>query len=205
MKSVFLSASVPNTSSDYYKGCNPVLIQSALRSFFFSVIGRKHLVFGGHPSISPLILVVCEELGVENENAVTIFQSQYFEASFPAESRKFANFILTPAANTLDKSLAVMRKQMFAAFDYDSAVFIGGKEGIVQEHRLFKNAHPDSKIIALKTPGGAASTIGATMAEDDELLDYDKLFSKSLNVSKKFLKEMPVPRKSHGATYIKGM
>ncbi|UFQ01699.1 SLOG domain-containing protein [Pseudomonas fitomaticsae] len=198
MSSIFLSASVPTSDSEYYKGCNPVLIQSALRSFLFSVVGRKHLVFGGHPSITPLILAVCEELGVENKKAVTLFQSQYFEKSFPAESFQFDNFILTPALESVDKSLAVLRKQMFAAYDYDAAVFIGGKEGIKHEHRLFRNSFPSAKVLALKSPGGAAATIGGSMVEDDELLDYDGLFGKGLKIGKELLKDVPTPRLKRG-------
>ena len=204
MSSVFLSASVPSTDSEYYKGCNPVLIQAALRSFLFSVLGRKHLVFGGHPSISSLILAVCQDLGIENKHAVTIFQSKHFEENFPSENLQFANFIVTPTAGAREKSLSVMRKQMFAAYDYDSAVFIGGKEGVVQEYRFFRSAHPYSTVLALKSPGGAASTIGGSIMEDDELLDYDALFIKNINVGKEFLKEMPAPKRSHGMLYNKG-
>jgi hypothetical protein len=205
MSSIFLSASVPSSDSEYYKGCSPVLIQAALRAFLFSVVGRKHLVFGGHPSISPLILAVCEELGIKNKNAVTIFQSKYFEASFPTESLRFANLVLTPAAETVEKSLSIMRKQIFTDFDYDSAVFIGGKKGITQEYRLFRRMHPYAIALALHSPGGAASMIGGAVVEDDELLDYDRLFIKNLNISKDFIKEMPAPKRSRAVLNDKGV
>lgn len=201
MSSVFLSASVPSTDSDYYKGCNPVLIQSALRSFLFCVLGRKHLVFGGHPSITPLILAVCEELGVDNKKAVTLFQSQYFQESFPAETSLFENLVLIPARGTLEKSLAIMRREMFTAYHYDAAVFIGGMEGISQEFRLFREACPAARILTLKSPGGAAEKLPGVMLDDDELLDYEGLFVKSLKIGKEPLKDLPSP-KLKGVNYL---
>lgn len=198
MSSIFLSASVPNAGSEYYKDCNPVLIQSALRSFLFSVLGRKHLVFGGHPSITPLILAVCEELGVENKKAVSLFQSKYFEKDFPVENSQFENLIITPRLDTLARSVAQLRKQMFATYTYDAAVFIGGKEGVKFEYKLFRRAFPLAKVLTLKSPGGAAATIGGSVLEDDEILDYDGLFVKNLKISKELLKDIPAPRLKGG-------
>ncbi|NER66706.1 hypothetical protein G3436_26210 [Pseudomonas sp. MAFF212427] len=202
MSSIFLSASVPNIESPYYQRCDPVLIQAALRSFLFTVIGRKHLVFGGHPSISPLILAVCEDLGITNRNAVTIFQSKQFAGVIPEDNRKFANFIETPVGSNLDQSLSIMRKEMFTTYRYDAAVFIGGKEGIVTEYELFKKLCPDAKILALKSPGGAAAEIQNMPAnEDDELLDYVRAFSAGLGLHHKLDRQPTAPKlRSHGTS-----
>lgn len=195
MSSIFLSASVPNIESPSYKTCDPVLIQAALRSFLFTVLGRKHLVFGGHPSISPLILAACEDLGIENQNAVTIFQSQYFSESFPDDNLQFANFIATPVGESLQASLDIMRNQMFSTYHYDGAVFIGGKEGIVAEYELFKQQCPQATILALKSPGGAAAEIqGLPENEDDELLDYVGLFSVGLGLHHKLERNPTAPK-----------
>ncbi|MCF5199889.1 MULTISPECIES: hypothetical protein [Pseudomonas syringae group] len=196
MSSIFLSASVPDIDSPYYKRCDPVLIQAALRSFLFTVIGRKHLVFGGHPSISPLILAICEDLGITNQNAVTIFQSKHFSGVIPEDNRKFANFIETPVGNDLDQSLSIMRKQMFTNYRYDAAVFIGGKEGIVTEYEIFKRLCPNAKILALKSPGGAAAEIQKMPAnEDDELLDYVRVFSSGLELHHKLDRKPTAPKR----------
>lgn len=196
MSSIFLSASVPDIESPYYKRCDPVLIQAALRSFLFTVLGRKHLVFGGHPSISPLILAACEDLGITNKNAVTIFQSKHFSESFPEDNLQFANFIATPVGKDLGTSLAIMRKQMFTTYHYDAAVFIGGKEGIVTEYQLFKKFCPEAKILALKSPGGAAAEIqGVPANEDDELLDYVRAFSSGLGLHQKLDRQPTAPKR----------
>ncbi|CRM48309.1 MULTISPECIES: SLOG domain-containing protein [Pseudomonas] len=195
MSSIFLSASVPDIESPFYKKCDPVLIQAALRSFLFSVLGRKHLVFGGHPSISPLILAACEDLGIENQNAVTIFQSKHFSKSFPEDNLQFANFIATPVGENLQASLDIMRNQMFSTYHYDGAVFIGGKEGIVTEYELFKQQCPLATVLALKSPGGAAAEIkGLAENEDDELLDYVGLFSSGLGLSHKHERQPTAPK-----------
>ncbi|WEK29616.1 MAG: hypothetical protein P0Y58_22390 [Candidatus Pseudomonas phytovorans] len=201
MSSIFLSASVPNIESPYYLRCDPVLIQAALRSFLFTVIGRKHLVFGGHPSISPLILAVCEDLGITNQNAVTIFQSKQFSGVIPEDNKKFANFIETPIGNDLGQSLSIMREQMFTTYRYEAAVFIGGKEGIVTEYELFKKLCPDAKILALKSPGGAAAEIQNMPAnEDDELLDYVRVFSAGLGLHHKLDRHPTVPKRRDSGT-----
>lgn len=206
MSSIFLSASVPNIESSYYQKCDPVLIQAALRSFLFTVIGRKHLVFGGHPSISPLILAVCEDLGITNQNAVTIFQSKHFAGVIPEDNRKFANFIETPIGNDLSQSLSIMREQMFTTYRYDAAVFIGGKEGIVTEFELFRKLCPSAKILALKSPGGAAAEIQNMPAnEDDELLDYVRAFSAGLGLHHKLDRHPTAPKRPSRQGPLLGM
>lgn len=195
MSSIFLSASVPDIESSYYKRCDPVLIQAALRSFLFTVLGRKHLVFGGHPSISPLILAACEDLGIGNQNAVTIFQSKFFSESFSDYNLRFANFIKTSLGKDLDSSLFNMRKQMFDSYDYDAAVFIGGKDGIIAECKLFKRLCPKAKILVLKSPGGAAAEIDAPTSEYDELLDYVGVFTAELGLNNKLDRHPTVPKR----------
>lgn len=183
MNSIFLSASVPRTDSEYYDQCDPMLIQAALRTFLFTVLGRKHLVFGGHPSISPLILAACKEVGVANKAAVTIYQSNYFKTVQPKENTEFANFIVTQATSDRTSSLEKMRSFMLRRHRFEAAVFIGGEDGVLQEHALFRQRHPNAKILALKSPGGAAASIESSISDDyDELIDYVGLFTTDLQI-----------------------
>jgi len=199
MSSLFLSVSVPDPASEYHKTCDRMLIQAALRSFLFTVVGYKHIVFGGHPSISCLILAVCEDIGIANQNAVTIYQSAFFAESFPKEYLQFANFIVTPAESDAQASLNILRQQMIQAHPYDAAVFIGGEEASLDEYQQFKQTHPCAKVLALKSPGGAAALIDEPEVEDyDELLDYVGLFAKglSINIGKKRPLDLPDPEQA---------
>lgn len=196
MTSLFLSASIPDTASDYYKQCDPMLIKAALCSFLDTVLGRKHIVFGGHPSISGLILAACEETGT-NKEAVTIYQSSFFAGSIPKEFLQFAHFIATPAGPDLQTSLRIMRQHMLADHAYEAAVFIGGNGGILEEHQHFTRLHPGAKVLALKSPGGAAALIEAPVAtDDDELLDYIGVFATGLNINFRQKRTLMLPEAS---------
>lgn len=195
MSHIFLSASVPSSDSDFYAECDPMLIQAALRTFLYTVLGRKHLVFGGHPSISPLILAICEDLSVDNKSAVTIYQSTFFEEWAPKENSRFANLVQIRAASTRESSLDEMRKALLSHHAYEAAVFIGGQQGILDEYAMFKKRHPTAKVLALRSPGGAAAKIASLEAASqtspsvsdadhdyDELLDYVGLFTTELQI-----------------------
>lgn len=110
MRSIFLSASFPSRESAYFERCDPVLIQSALSSCLHTVLGNKHLVFGGHPSITPLVLTACETLGVQEDGVVTIFQSLFFKRHFPKENSRFAIVLNSPDLGDREHSLALMRQ-----------------------------------------------------------------------------------------------
>jgi hypothetical protein len=65
MTAVFLSASVPVMGrGNFYETADPFLIQSAVREFVTAVLGRRLIVWGGHPAITPMVWAVCEDLGV---------------------------------------------------------------------------------------------------------------------------------------------
>jgi hypothetical protein len=65
MKAVFLSASVPVIGrANYYKTADPFLIQRAVREFVNVALGRRLIVWGGHPAITPMVWAVCEDLGI---------------------------------------------------------------------------------------------------------------------------------------------
>ncbi|MFJ7007928.1 hypothetical protein [Pseudomonas putida] len=195
MGDIFLSASVPSIDSSFYDQCDPMLIQAALRTFLYTVLGRKHLVFGGHPTISPLILAVCEDLGVDNRAAVTIYQSTFFEKEAPKVNSRFANLIAVKVSGNRQSSLELMRKVMFKRHKFEAAVFMGGQQGILDEHDQFKIYHPEANVIALRSPGGAAASIAPMKGQMqertlpspgekdfDELLDYVGLFTTGLKI-----------------------
>jgi hypothetical protein len=49
-----------------------------------------------------------------------------------------------------------MRLAMLSREDLGAAVFIGGMEGIKEEHLIFRELHPRAKVLVVAAPGGAA-------------------------------------------------
>lgn len=183
MSSIFLSASVPVAGrGTYYEDADPFLIQFAVREFLVAALGRRLIVWGGHPAITPMVWSVCEDLGVEYGHSVLLFQSRFYEEFFPEENAKFANVRYTDAVDGDEaKSLHVMRKQMLER-EFEAGVFIGGMEGVEADYALFKELHPQARVLAIGAPGGAAKRLALQLDEDVERIDFLHLFTGRLNL-----------------------
>src|SRR5438132_13446016 len=114
MTAIFLSASVPDADrgGPYFANADPFLIQFAVRELLTAALGRRLVVWGGHPAITPMVWAVCEDLGVKYSNAVVLYQSRFFEEDFPGENTRFANVEYIEAVGDREKSLYEMRKTM---------------------------------------------------------------------------------------------
>lgn len=191
--SIFLSASVPDPKRypEFAETSNSVAITSAVRALVHVTLGRRVLVWGGHPAITPMIKVVAEEMGLDYGEWVRLYQSRYFEDQFPQDNEQFRNVIYTEKIeNNLDKSLRHMRERMFSENEFGAAVFVGGMAGIIDEFELFEKLQPGKAMIPVLSTGGAtlkvAEKIDAKLG-DDLLndLDYVRLFHRKLGVSAK--------------------
>lgn len=188
MSAVFLSASIPVSGrGNFFETADPFLIQSAVREFVTLTLGRRLIVWGGHPAITPMVWAVCEDLGVSFSDAVVLYQSRFFEDIFPEENRHFGNVEYIEAVpGDREASLLNMRKAMLGRADLGAAVFIGGMEGILVEHKMFVEAHPEAKVIAVPGPGGAARQLGETLGNKNEFdlqnIDFAQLFHEALDV-----------------------
>ncbi|OEF08652.1 hypothetical protein [Vibrio crassostreae] len=189
--SIFLSASVPDPKKapEFSDSSNSVAITSAVRALIHVTLGRRVLVWGGHPAITPMIKVVAEEMGVDYGRWVKLYQSKYFEDQFPEDNQAFKNIIYTENIdNDLEKSLLRMRERMFEENTFKAAVFIGGMGGIIEELNLFQRHQPDKDIIPVISTGGATLRVAelTNKQSDNELcneLDYVRLFHHRLGVS----------------------
>ncbi len=159
MDEIFLSASVPVEGRQYYEGSDPLLIHAAVRALATLTLGRRRIVWGGHPSITPMIWAVCESLGLQYAQCVTLYQSNFFQDIFPEENARFKNVIYTESMKDAAASLRVMRKSMLER-ELKAAIFIGGMEGIVSEHELFREMHNNAPCVFLTAPGGGARELG---------------------------------------------
>ena len=145
------------------------------------VIPDYRLIWGGHPSITPLVYQVVHKRETEGENLiqkhVRLYQSRFFEKHFPDDNNKFENVTLIESTGERESSLLAMRKAMFNAGQFQAAVFLGGMEGVEEEFKLFREFYPKAKLIPVASTGAAAKIIYDEMEIEDERLlnDYSYL------------------------------
>ena len=184
---IFLSAGVPDArrSAEYAATADIVAITAAVSSLVHVTLGRRLLVWGGHPAITPMISIVANEIGVDYGSWVKLYQSSFFEDEFPEDNKEFGNVIFTKNLGDRNLSLQHMRERMLEENEFDGAVFVGGMEGIVDEYRLFQKIHPKSVTIPIGSAGGAAQVIAREVKQPDFLfnLDYINLYHRYLNIS----------------------
>jgi hypothetical protein len=196
MSAIFLSASVPIVGrGTFHEGADPFLIQYAVRELLLAALGRRLIVWGGHPAITPMVWAVCEDLNTAFADSVVLYQSAFFAEYYPGENEHFGNVVLVEAVKG-DKalSLARMRERMLSRTDISAGVFIGGMEGVLDEYAMLKRFHPDSNVIAVAAPGGAARRLAEELgvqshAELDDV-DFAALFHSRLGI------EPNTPRRS---------
>lgn len=182
MSALFLSASVPVIGrGDYHETANPFLIQAAVRELVMAVIHEHSIVWGGHPSITPMIWAICEDLGVDYAQKVVLYQSLFFEDRFPEENARFGNVVFTEAVNgDRDASLLCMRETMLSRADLVAAIFIGGMDGVEHEYGLFRRFHPQAITLPVPAPGGAALQLMQRLGPLNEVhhgdVDFARLF-----------------------------
>lgn len=190
MSAIFLSASVPILGRHPFdKDSEPQIIQAAVSALATVAMGRRKIVWGGHPAITPMLWASAKELGIQYADAVCLFQSKYFSGEdFPEENKHFGNVTYTDAVNQdLALSLVSMREAMLKSHQFDAAVFIGGMQGILDEHALFSAMYPAAKCIAVGATGGATRILAAdikyVIPNDLGPLDFIRLFYRELGIS----------------------
>ncbi len=184
---IFLSAGVPDPSAPHFVGeGDSAAITAAVGALLYVTLGRRQLVWGGHPAITPMVWAVAEAMDVKYGDWVTLYQSAVFEDEFPEEAALFENVVVTEAVGTdRDASLEVMRRRMIGENGFDAAVFIGGMRGIFDEHRFFTERAPHAKILPVMSTGGAAEKLGSEFHAATEFLselDYVALFHDQLGI-----------------------
>ncbi len=190
MGAILLSASVPTAGrAPFDQDIQPQMIQAAVSALATVAMGRRTLVWGGHPAITPMLWAAAQDLGVNYGKSVRLFQSRFWsEEDFPEENRHFANVTYVDAVDDdRERSLSTMRAAMLTSTTFEAAVFIGGMEGIFQEHELFASFHPLAKCLPLAATGGAARLLCARLKyeapADIGPLDFVRLYHRELAVS----------------------
>jgi hypothetical protein len=189
-EAIFLSAGVPDPKRgpQYAATADTVAITAAVSALVHVTLGRRLLVWGGQPAITPMIWVVAQDVGVDYGRWVRLYQSRHFKDEFPEDNQRFQNVTFTDEVERdREKSLRAMRERMFSDHRFKAAVFIGGMGGIVQEYELFRRLQPDAAVVPVISTGGAtldvaaqAGPLSADLADD---LDYVALFHRHLEIS----------------------
>lgn len=196
-KYVFLSASVPyrdletlpnnSNCAIYEKPPSAYLdVEEAVVSLARAVFAEDGgLVFGGHPSISPLVASLAadyypaELLTAKNAKLpVLIYQSKCFEGHIPdttyyLRDMNFSKVIWTepedgervesaPAGHRpCQQSIFHMRDRMIRENELIAMVAIGGMEGVEDEAQRFQAIWKSSQVYVLKSTWGAAARLAA--------------------------------------------
>ena len=134
-----------------------------MRALAAFVLPRAHLVWGGHPAITPIIAHVARAVGTKASEHVTLYQSAYFEGRFPEENAEFGRVIKTEARPNQNESLSVMRGEMIGAHPFRAAFFIGGMEGIEREALIFREMHPAAPMYPVASTGGASALLDSSI------------------------------------------
>lgn len=187
---IFLSAGVPDPKRgpQYAATADTVAIGAAVSALVHVTLGRRLLVWGGQPAITPMIWVVAQDVGVDYGRWVRLYQSRHFKDEFPEDNERLQNVTyIEDVDGDRERSLLVMRERMFSEHPFEAAVFIGGMGGIIQEYELFRRIQPNAAVIPVVSTGGAtlevAARAGALPADLADDLDYVALFHRHLRVS----------------------
>lgn len=187
MNELFLSASIPVHGRKFFEGSDPTLIHAAVRAFAILALGRRHIVWGGHPSITPMIWAACEYLGVEYAHCATLYQSTHFAELFPEENRFFKNVRYIEKRENEAESIRAMRMAMMERSGIAGAVFIGGMEGVEEESSIFRELHANKPCLFLLAPGGAAGYLANTTSNNfgqrPDSTDFTAIFTKVFGIN----------------------
>lgn len=178
---LFLSASVPIAGRDeskYLATADIIAIRDAVIALVSVALPRYHLIWGGHPSITPLIANVLRHSDKEINSSVTVYQSGFFVKDFPTDNKDVEDIVVTKDLGTREESLELMRQKMIAGNDFAAAVFIGGMNGVEDEYEMFAANHPKAKILPMASTGAAALMLyEANKDKFDERLKFDMAFA----------------------------
>lgn len=161
MRAVFLSASIPEQPAELGPASAlPYLIQTAVRELMIAIVNRRRLIWGGHPSITPMVAQICKDLGVRDRGAVTLFQSEYFQDQLPKEVSEFADVrMVSHVPDNKEGSIRRLREVMLSEEEITVAVFAGGMGGIEEEYATFHRLRPTGKRLLLGATGGATALL----------------------------------------------
>lgn len=195
MKNIFLSASIPlpDRHPKYYDTADMIAIRDAVIALATIALPYHRIIWGGHPSITPLIYYVIERVIFNNlkrddweielsdeekelinrrlkkqiQKHVTLYQSLYFKDRFPEDNGKFENIVFAENIGDIPSSIQHMRYRMLSENKFAAAVFIGGMDGIEVEFNIFRELHPDALLLPVASTGAATEIVYKNILPDE--------------------------------------
>ena len=167
MRNIFLSASVPkiDRAEKYYNTVDVIAIRDAVKALATVVIPKAHLIWGGHPAITPLIREILQRTNTNMQKHVTIYQSGFFSGHYPKDNQAFEQIVITSPLSNKKDSLAEMRLRMVRDNEFAIGIFIGGMEGVEEEFDLFREYYPNALLLPIASTGAAAKIIYERLAK----------------------------------------
>ena len=161
LKNIFLSASIPLPERDkkYFETADIVAIRDAIIALTAVVLPRHKIIWGGHPSITPLIYYVMQKLRLNIQQHILLYQSLWFEHEFPEDNNQFENIVFTEKLHDLPSSIQLMRERMLSENKFSAAVFIGGMDGIEDEYKMVKEKQPHALLLPIASTGAATKIL----------------------------------------------
>jgi hypothetical protein len=172
---IFLSASIPVEQSGdiYFESADITAIRDCIRALAKVVIPRSHLIWGGHPAITPMIRYILMSMNKNANEHVTLYQSAHFEHEFIPENKDIEKIVITDSGVDEKNSLQIMRESMIIGNKYKAGVFIGGMKGVILEYEMFKLYHPEVPVFPIASTGGAAKILYEQYLFHDQRLVND--------------------------------
>lgn len=195
MKNIFLSASIPlpERHPKYFETADIIAIRDAVIALASISLNQHRIIWGGHPSITPLIYYVIEKMLINNleredwelplneeekeiiesrlkgkiQKHVLLYQSLFFEGDFPVENEMFQNVVLTENKGDIHSSIQHMRQRMFSENEFSAAIFIGGMDGIEVEYNMFREYHQNALLLPIASTGAATKIVYENLLADD--------------------------------------
>jgi len=167
---IMLSASLPTGLEETRRAQDLFDLMVVLIGGILSSSGT--LVFGGHPTVTPLIHRVANSASSSTKPQIKLFQLRRFRGKAPEEindARIFGDVAWIgfeqDDKESLNSDLRKMRNAMVKASQ--AAIFIGGKTeafsgrvpGIIDEYERFTKRHPKGPVYLLGMLGGASLKI----------------------------------------------
>ncbi len=178
---IFLSASFPSgVRGERFQPYDPAGVADAVVAVARGVLAAGgRLTFGGHPTITPLVLQVAAEDRAHRR--VTVYQSEFFRDAVPPEAITLdrqgfgtIRWVDAPSGRSdseRTESLLRLRQVMMQETQPVGAFFVGGMEGIVDEWDLVNHYRPGILRFPIGRPGGATRDLLHRTAELGPLTD----------------------------------